>query len=437
MSAPLEVFCCYAREDQEMLTYLRKHLAPLERQGQITIWSDTNLNAGVEWEKELHQHLESADIVLLLISPDFMASDYCYSTEMARAIARHNEGSAQVIPILLRATFWQNAPFAKLQIIPTNAKPITSWPDRDDAFHDVTIQVNQVVSKLQTRRAPIQVNGPNGERQQRVALQSEPAPDMIPAFDPAKLTLRHTLTGHTDVVWRVTFSLDGHTLTSVSHDRTIKLWKLSSGQELRTLTVPSSDAWCVASPDGQTLASSSYDNTIRLWEVTSGQELRTFNGYTSDIRSVDFSPDGQTLASSSQDNTIRLWEAASGQELCTLTGHRNIVWHVAISPDNKTLASGSADMTIKLWKLPSGRELHTLTGHTKTVHSVAISPDNKTLASGSYDGTIKLWELSSGQELCTLTGHRYGVWSVGFSPDGTTLASGSADTTVKLWGMEP
>src|SRR5712692_10039113 len=395
MSAPLEVFCCYAREDQEMLTYLRKHLAPLERQGQITIWSDTNLNAGVEWEKELHQHLESADIVLLLISPDFMASDYCYSTEMARAIARHNEGSAQVIPILLRATFWQNAPFAKLQIIPTNAKPITSWPDRDDAFHDVTIQVNQVVSKLQTRRAPIQVNGPNGERQQRVALQSEPAPDMIPAFDPAKLTLRHTLTGHTDVVWRVTFSLDGHTLTSVSHDRTIKLWKLSSGQELRTLTVPSSDAWCVASPDGQ------------------------------------------TLASSSQDNTIRLWEAASGQELCTLTGHRNIVWHVAISPDNKTLASGSADMTIKLWKLPSGRELHTLTGHTKTVHSVAISPDNKTLASGSYDGTIKLWELSSGQELCTLTGHRYSVWSVGFSPDGTTLASGSADTTVKLWGMEP
>ena len=437
MSAPLEVFCCYAREDQEMLTYLRKHLAPLERQGQITIWSDTNLNAGVEWEKELHQHLESADIVLLLISPDFMASDYCYSTEMARAIARHNEGSAQVIPILLRATFWQNAPFAKLQIIPTNAKPITSWPDRDDAFHDVTIQVNQVVSKLQTRRAPIQVNGPNGERQQRVALQSEPAPDMIPAFDPAKLTLRHTLTGHTDVVWRVTFSLDGHTLTSVSHDRTIKLWKLSSGQELRTLTVPSSDAWCVASPDGQTLASSSQDNTIRLWEAASGQELCTLTGHRNIVWHVAISPDNKTLASGSADMTIKLWKLPSGRELHTLTGHTSAVYSVTISPDGQTLASGSYDGTIKLWKLPSGRELHTLTGHTKTVHSVAISPDNKTLASGSYDGTIKLWELSSGQELCTLTGHRYGVWSVGFSPDGTTLASGSADTTVKLWGMEP
>ncbi len=155
MFTPLEVFCCYAREDQEMLVHLKKHLVPLERQGQITIWSDTNLNAGVEWEKELHQHLESADIILLLISPDFMASDYCYSTEMGRALARHNEGNAVVIPMLLRSTFWQNAPFAKLQMVPMNAKPLTSWPDRDDAFHNITMQINQAVSELQTRRAQV------------------------------------------------------------------------------------------------------------------------------------------------------------------------------------------------------------------------------------------------------------------------------------------
>lgn len=98
MTVPLEVFCCYAREDQEMLEHLKKHLMPLQRSGQITIWSDTNLNAGVEWEKELHQHLENADIILLLISPDFMASDYCYSTEMKRAIERHDQGRAHVIP---------------------------------------------------------------------------------------------------------------------------------------------------------------------------------------------------------------------------------------------------------------------------------------------------------------------------------------------------
>ncbi len=152
MSTPLEVFCCYACEDQEMLVQLKKHLAPLERQGLITIWSDTNLTAGVEWEKELHKHLESADIFLLLISPDFMDSDYCYSTEMGRAIERHNEGCVVVIPILLRPTFWQNASFAELQIIPTEAKPVTNWPNRDDAFHHITEQIYRTVSAFSSHQ---------------------------------------------------------------------------------------------------------------------------------------------------------------------------------------------------------------------------------------------------------------------------------------------
>jgi adenylate kinase family enzyme len=159
MFAPLEVFCCYAREDQEMLERLKKHLAPMQRSGQITIWSDFNLNAGVEWEKEQHQHLESADIVLLLISPDFMNSDYCYSTEMARSIQRHDEGSAHIIPILLRSTYWKDAPFANIQMAPMDAKPVTRWPDLDDALHDITVHINRVVSDLRTRSAQREVNG--------------------------------------------------------------------------------------------------------------------------------------------------------------------------------------------------------------------------------------------------------------------------------------
>src|SRR5262249_47835153 len=152
MSAQLELFCCYAREDQQMLEHLKKHLMPLQRQGLIHIWSDTNLDAGAEWEKELQQHLESADIILLLISPDFISSEYCYSTEMKRAIERHDQGSAHVIPILLRPVHWDEAPFAKLQMLPTNAIPVTKWPDRDDAFHDITGHIKRFVSQLQTRR---------------------------------------------------------------------------------------------------------------------------------------------------------------------------------------------------------------------------------------------------------------------------------------------
>lgn len=148
MSTPLEVFCCYAREDQKMLAHLRKHLVPLERRSLIKIWSDADLNAGVEWEKELHGHLESADIILLLISPSFMSSDYCYSIEMRRAIERHDQESARVIPILLHPIIWRDTPFAKLQIVPRDTRPVAIWSNRDEAFNSVAESINQVVLGL-------------------------------------------------------------------------------------------------------------------------------------------------------------------------------------------------------------------------------------------------------------------------------------------------
>jgi hypothetical protein len=151
MSNPLEVFCCYAHADQEMMALLNKYLSPLQKLGQITIWSETNLNQGVDWEKELSQHLESADLILLLISPDFLASDYCYSIEMKRALERHEQGSAVALPILLRPTHWIKMPFARLQILPTNGLPITKWSDRDDAFLDIIRGIDQIISALQAK----------------------------------------------------------------------------------------------------------------------------------------------------------------------------------------------------------------------------------------------------------------------------------------------
>ena len=143
---PLEIFCWYDHEDEEMLNLLQKHLKPFEQGGKFRTRSDTNLIGGALWEEEIREHLENADIILLLISPDFIASDYYHSEEMTRAIQRHDEGSAVVLPILLRPTLWQEAPFAKL--IPKDAKPVRQWPSPDDAFNDITKRVNRVVSDL-------------------------------------------------------------------------------------------------------------------------------------------------------------------------------------------------------------------------------------------------------------------------------------------------
>ncbi|MCA2859822.1 MULTISPECIES: hypothetical protein [unclassified Microcystis] len=189
------------------------------------------------------------------------------------------------------------------------------------------------------------------------------------------------------------------------------------------------------SPDGKTLVSGSDDKTIKLWNVETGQEIRTLKGHDSSVWSVNFSPDGKTLVSGSWDKTIKLWNVETGQEIRTLKGHDSSVLSVNFSPDGKTLVSGSDDKTIKLWNVETGQEIRTLKGHDNSVNSVNFSPDGKTLVSGSWDYTIKLWNVETGQEIRTLKGHDFYVNSVNFSPDGKTLVSGSADKTIKLWNL--
>src|SRR5262249_51398886 len=107
-------------------------------------------------EQEIENHLSTADIVLLLVSATFLASDYCYSKEMKWALQRHNQGTARVVPIILRPVYWRNAPFSELQVLPTGAKPITSWINPDEACEDIARSLHGVVEELQDLREPKQ-----------------------------------------------------------------------------------------------------------------------------------------------------------------------------------------------------------------------------------------------------------------------------------------
>ena len=151
---PVKIFFCYAHEDEPLLNKLKTHLRPLQHQELIDVWYDRDISAGIEWEQEISQHLQSAQIILLLVSPDFMDSDYCYSNEMKRAIERHETGEVCVIPVILRPVDWYHAPFSKFQVLPTSTKPVTNWHGRngrDRAFLDIAIGIRKVIEERWAR----------------------------------------------------------------------------------------------------------------------------------------------------------------------------------------------------------------------------------------------------------------------------------------------
>ena len=160
----IPVFFSYSRKDEQLRDELATHLSLLIREGIISEWYDQQILAGEEWANEINKNLDRARIILLLVSADFLASDYCYGKEMMRAMKRHEEGSAIVIPVIFRPCDWQSSPFGKLQALPRDGKPVTTWADRDEAFFNIAKGIRLAceelkafsVSKLEREQVVIQ-----------------------------------------------------------------------------------------------------------------------------------------------------------------------------------------------------------------------------------------------------------------------------------------
>jgi internalin A len=142
------LFYSYSHKDEGLRNELEKHLKALQRRGLIEPWSDRDIEAGDEWKQKIDENLERADIILLLVSSDFIASDYCYGKEMARALERHERNEARVIPVIVRDVNWRNAAFAKLQSLPSDGIAVTKWPDKDSAWRNVSEGIEKVASQM-------------------------------------------------------------------------------------------------------------------------------------------------------------------------------------------------------------------------------------------------------------------------------------------------
>jgi WD40 repeat protein len=285
-----------------------------------------------------------------------------------------------------------------------------------------------------------------------------------PKFQPHKLELNG-----------VAFSPDGQRLAAGStaqmggffQSRTVIVWDVKSGKQLKTFAHPNGVLGVAFSPKGDLLASAGGDLTVRVWDIAQGTEKRLFQGHTSLVQAVAFSPDGKHLVSTSWDQMIRVWEVATGKELGTFKGHTAQVLGVAFSKDGKRLASASADKTVRVWDFQKDQDALTLR-ESDPVICLAFPPDGKHVALGtsgvtlrdastgkavrflknpvinlntvcmafSQDGSrlaypnmneIQIWDIKRARKLTGIKHQHLIVWSLTFNPEGTLLAIPSAE----------
>jgi hypothetical protein len=188
----VRIVISYAKEDLDLLKKLKKHLHPLTMNGDVDIWDDCDILPGTEWSSETGTRLQKAHIILLLISPDYIALDYCYSISVKKALVRHEKGVTHVLPIILRHVGWKQTPFGKLKPLPSSEYPIVGqhWPYIDEAFKNVADSIGKVVEEVKARqlevhRSPTPETGP-GRKQSSQPCDSQEVPQGSPRLPDVK-----------------------------------------------------------------------------------------------------------------------------------------------------------------------------------------------------------------------------------------------------------
>lgn len=275
-------------------------------------------------------------------------------------------------------------------------------------------------------------------------------------IDMATGDVQRTLVGHTNMVYRTTFSPDEKLIGSSSRDRTARIWDVASGRELHQLTGFRCLVKAVSfSPNGRILGASGNDGMLKLWDVKTGTELKSLVHRNSadidmSVYFFVFSREGKNIYAANGDGTISEWEVASGKEIKFWKAHESYAYRLMFSPDYKVLAS-YGDGIVKLWDISNGREIKSLSmpqtaGLDSFSSALAFSHNGKLIAATNIGIDPKqnayvyvravVWNVGTGEKLFTLEGHKFDIDGLIFTHDDRFLLTGSVDTTIKFWDMK-
>ena len=240
-----------------------------------------------------------------------------------------------------------------------------------------------------------------------------------------------------DYVARCAFSPDGKSI-AVASGPVVEIFEVATGNRQRKLEGHTQTVFSVTySADGHALASASGDHTVRIWDTRTWKDPQVIAAHAASVLQVVFSPDGKSVATcgAGTDKAAKIFDLAKeGRDpQVFLEKSQNGVHCIALSKDGRTLATGGYDHVIRLWDVATAHVIRTIQGHSDQINSVAFSPDGSELASGGADQTVRLWPIGIVEQQREYLGHQNYVWSAAYSPDGSRIVSASADNTVKVW----